>query len=205
MAENNLPALKSHNLSHVGQLKVSNSIFEFTFARGCSTENCNATCCHYGVMVDLEERDTILAHVDTIKKHMQPHQDKDHTQWFESEDEIDLDFPSGRAVGTQIRDYGCVFLDNAGRCVLQTAAVEDGMSKIALKPFFCFAYPITIENGVLKVDDPNFTERHECCSCVPNGEQPVLKVCKEELFHVLGHEGVKELEEIARRREANPS
>lgn len=152
-------------------------------------------------MVDVEERQNILAHADTIKKYMEPHQDTNHERWFEEHEEVDLDFPSGRAVGTQVRDYGCVFLDRMGRCVLQTAALQEGMSKFALKPFFCFGYPITIEDGVLTVENPAFTGQHECCSTVAGGELSVFDVCLEELEHVLGKEGVQELIDIARLRD----
>jgi hypothetical protein len=199
MPENHFPVLRSHKLSHIATLKVDHSILEGTFAAGCSMINCNATCCRQGVMIDPAERENILAHTELVQQHMEPHMDKDPVGWFDAEEEIDLDFPSGRAVGTQTRDYGCVFLDSKGWCVLQRAAVAEGMSKFALKPFFCFAFPITVENGVVMVDDPEFTDRPECCSAVPDGALKVIEVCEEELVHVLGKEGFKELKSLNTR------
>jgi hypothetical protein len=74
------------------------------------------------------------------------------------------------------------------------------MSKFALKPFFCFAFPITIESGVLTVDDPEFTNRSECCSVDSNGSKPVFEICAEELEFVLGESGFGELQSLAERR-----
>jgi hypothetical protein len=144
-------------------------------------------------MVDVKERDKILGHVEMIHRYMDGDQIREPGRWFEKEEEPDADYPSGRAVGTEANHRGCVFLRNDGRCVLQHAAVSEGMLAQALKPFYCFAFPITIESGVLTVDDPEFTNRPECCSMVPGGSQSVIDVCRLELEFVLGIEGVKEL------------
>lgn len=161
--------------------------------------NCNAGCCQQGVMVDLRERENILAHAELIQRYMEPQQDNNPDAWFDKEVEMDSDYPSGRVVGTQTRDYGCVFLDSGGRCVLQKAAVGEGMSKFAIKPFFCFAFPITIEQGIIMVDDPEFTNRTECCSLVERGSLSAFEVCAEELAFVVGKEGFKELQELSRK------
>ena len=158
----------------------------------CSMNNCTANCCRYGVWVDVAERDKILVHTELIQRHMEPHQEKNPVNWFEPREIIDSDFPSGRMTGTQVRDTGCVFLDSHGRCVLQKAATEEGLGKFFLKPFFCVAYPITIENGVLMVDDEEFPDNSQCCSPVPNGELNVFDICAEELEFTLGAEGFSE-------------
>lgn len=199
MPENNFPVIKKHKLSHIPQLKVDPNIFEPKFVADCAMYNCNATCCQHGVMVDLEERENILTHAELIQKYMEPHQDKNPDGWFDKEEEFDLDYPSGRVVGTQTRDYGCVFLDSSGRCVLQKAAMGEGMSKFALKPFFCFAFPITIEQGVLTVDDLDFINRVECCALVEHGSLSAMEVCAEELEFVVGKEGFKEMQEISNK------
>lgn len=190
--------LRRHRLSHVADLKMSEDFLDRRFASGCSMANCNAACCRYGVMVDILEKERILAHADLVRKHMEPHQEHDEALWFE-EEEFDKDFPSGKAIGTQHRDYGCVFLDSRGRCVLQKAATEEGMEKFALKPFFCVAYPVTIENGHLEIDEPGFTsDRTGCCATVDEGDLTILDVCGEELRFVLGKDGFDELRLKAR-------
>ncbi|MEX1139457.1 MAG: DUF3109 family protein [Bacteroidota bacterium] len=188
--------LRKHHLRHIPALRVHPSFFGEQFASGCSMYNCNADCCHYGVMVDLQERDLILRHTELIQRYMEPQQEHDSSRWFEKEEQ-DLDFPSGKAVGTQARDYGCVFLDSGGKCVLQKAAVGEGMHKFALKPFYCVAYPLTIEHGELIIDDADFVSRPACCSVVKEGVRTIFDVCSEELEHVLGKDGFAEIQEAA--------
>ena len=161
-------------------------------------QHCNAQCCRFGVLIDPTEQKRILDHVEIIQRQMEPHQDKNPASWFEDTEEQDLDFPSGRAVGTQVKPYGCNFLDSIGRCTLQKAAMAEGLPKFFLKPFYCVAYPLTIEDGILLMDDPDLAGRPECCSIVKDGEQTVFDVCLEELEFVLGKEGVEELKQQER-------
>lgn len=200
MQEKQISVIRNHRLTHIPTLKIDPVVFASKFSHGCSMTNCNASCCHSGVMVDLWERDKILENADLIRQHMEPEQEHDSSRWFDSDDEQDADFPSGRAIGTQANERGCIFLMKDGRCVLQFVAAEQGVSKHTLKPFFCFAFPVTIESGVLTIDDPDFTNRHECCSMIPGGSQTVLEVCAEEFEFVLGSEGLKELTEMMRTK-----
>jgi hypothetical protein len=128
---------------------------------------------------------------------MEPTQEQDPAKWFDHDEQVDSDYPSGTGVGTEATDRGCVFLKRDGRCVLQTAAEEERMPKHALKPFFCFAFPVTIDAGVLTIDDPEFTNRPECCSMMLGGSSSVLEVCAEEFEFVLGAEGMKTLRELS--------
>jgi len=200
MEEKRVREIRNHQLTHIPTLKVDPVVFEAKFSHECSMSNCNASCCQHGVLVDLQERDKILQNAELIKLHMEPEQEQDTSRWFDPDDEQDSDFPSGRAIGTQSNDRGCIFLMRDGRCVLQFVAVEEGISKHSLKPFYCFAFPVTIETGVLTIDDPDFTNRTQCCSMIPGGNRSVLEVCAEEFEFVLGKEGMKELTEMMRTR-----
>jgi hypothetical protein len=204
MEEKRIEEIRNHRLTHIPVLKVDPVVFESKFTHACSMSNCNASCCQHGVMVDLLERDKILQNADLIRQHMEPDQEYDSSRWFDPDDEPDEDFPSGRAIGTQANERGCIFLMKDGRCVLQFVAAEQGISKHTLKPFYCFAFPVTIETGVLTIDDPDFTNRPECCSMIPGGTRSVLEVCTEEFEFVLGSEGMKELTEMMRARELPP-
>ena len=190
MAENTMPVIRNHRLTHIPTLKVDPLVFDARFGHACSMYNCDATCCQNGVMVDLKERDNILQQADLIKQLMEPEQEHDTSRWFDPEDEVDEDFPSGRAIGTQSNERGCIFLMKDGRCVLQHTAERAGIPKHALKPFYCFAFPVTIVSGVLTVDDPDFTNRPECCSMIQGGPRPVMEICAEEFEFVLGSEGI---------------
>ncbi|MBI5464586.1 MAG: DUF3109 family protein [Ignavibacteriales bacterium] len=193
MAERKFRSLKNHNLSYIPDLKIDPVIFDKVFAAGCSLSNCNARCCREGVLIDPQDKAKILAHAETIKRSMDEHQEHDHAKWFDGVAEPDADFPSGRCEGTRVIDGGCVFLNSRGWCVLQKAAVEEGMEKWKLKPFFCVAYPLTIDAGVLTMCEPEFADRPECCSTVADGTQTVLEVCEEEIYFLLGEEGARQL------------
>lgn len=185
--------LRNHHLYYIPELSVDSKLLEARFTGSCSMSNCRGDCCRYGVWVDLKERDLILSHSAMIIRHMEPHQEKNPEQWFEQRDIADPDFPSGRAIGTQERPTGCVFLDSNGRCVLQKAASAEGLYKFYLKPFFCVAYPITIEGHTLTLDDEEFPENFHCCSARPGGSKTVLDICEEELQFTLGSEGLEEI------------
>ena len=157
---------------------------------------CNAACCHGGVYADLAEREHILRNADLIRSYMEPGQEKDAAKWFDAEIVDDIDFPSGKAVGTQTNERGCLFLKENGHCVLQVAGTESGMGKFAIKPFFCVAYPVVLTAHELTLHD-DYTGRTECCNSVSNGSLSLVDVCAEELEYMLGTEGIKELQAMA--------
>ncbi len=185
--------LRTHRLPHLGELRLHESLFNARFPAACSMMNCSGHCCKYGVYADLAERDKILANAELVIRHMDPHQEKNPARWFEEEEEEDRDFPSGRAIGTNAMDYGCVFLNGAGRCTLQIAAVADGRGPADLKPFYCFAYPIVISDGELMLDDEDFLNRPECCQAVPGGTKTVFELCEDEVRYMLGDAATEEL------------
>jgi Fe-S-cluster containining protein len=162
------------------------------FAAGCDTRRCNAACCRTGVWLDVAERDRILAHAERVRRVMERGQPRDTRRWFSRRSVTDADFPSGRAVHTRVVNGGCVFLDGEGRCVLQKASAAGPR----LKPFFCAAFPITIDQGVLTLDDHEHRSRPECCASRRDGPLTVFDVCRQELRHTLG---AAELASLRRR------
>jgi Fe-S-cluster containining protein len=204
MAEVFLKVLKKHHLKHIPELRVDPELLRQRFSPGCSMCHCNGTCCAEGVLLDLRDKERILAHTDLIKKYLEPQQEHDATKWFDHTIEYDIDFPSGRCDGTTVRDGGCVFLDSKGLCALQKTAMAEGMDKFALKPFYCVAFPLVIDGHVLTTDDPEFTNRSQCCSVVPQGSLTVFEVCREEFEYILGADGLKEIEKIFHEANASP-
>ena len=183
--------LRRHRLRHLGALKVTPEIFQSTFGKNCSMNSCSGSCCAGGVWVDLLERDRIVAQAARIQEHMEPTQEKDPARWFDSERLKSGDFPSGEAEGTEVYNDACVFLDSSKRCVLQKAS---DATTGQLKPFYCFAFPITIEEGELQLDEGKDSR---CCLIEAGGVRSVLDLCEEELRHVLGDEGLQEFRSLA--------
>ncbi len=185
--------LKQHKLNHISELHMNEDVFTHKFASECSMANCNADCCNGGVWVDIQERSNILEHEKIIQRHMDFSQGRNSKLWFEDRVVNDIDFPSGKAVGTTTNERGCAFLMNDGKCVLQVAAQKEGMHRFALKPFYCVAYPIAIELHELIIDDLDYAQRPQCCGTIHNGNLDIVDVCAEELEFMLGDEGLKEL------------
>jgi hypothetical protein len=196
VAEIQIKILRKHKLKHIPELLVDPEILAQRFMPNSAMCNCNGTCCAEGVLLDVKEKELILAHADLIKNYLEPEQEKDTTKWFDNNIEYDADFPSGKCDGTAVQGNSCVFLCSKGLCALQKTAMAEGMDKFALKPFYCVAFPITIDEHVLTTYEPEFTNRRQCCSIVPDGPLTVLDVCREEFEYILGAEGLKEIEEL---------
>lgn len=167
-------------------------IFTQKFVKTCDVCICSGECCYYGVYTDKSEHELIMSLKDRIIKSMDDSQTKDVEKWFE-DPEPDDDFPSGIAVGTEVYNGKCVFLDRQGYCTLQKIAMEDGEFKWKYKPLYCILFPLVIFEGVLTVDDEHLDRMHYCNKPV-NQISTVFDCCKNELKHVLGEEGFKELE-----------
>jgi Protein of unknown function (DUF3109) len=180
---------------HIGKYDIDPILFEKGFLKGCGPFACESTCCAGGVYVDLKEKELILSHKETVKKYMDETQLADDTRWFDNDVEDDADFPSGKIVGTEVVNDKCVFLNKTGLCSLQIAGTEEKLGRWALKPFYCVAFPITVEEGVLTFDD-FLNAKTSCCSLTDNKEATLVEACKEELEFVLGSSGYKTLSEM---------
>lgn len=179
----------------VGGLSVDPAMLEARFAAGCRTGLCRGACCRSGVWLDVEDRARVLGHAGLVRDAMDPGQPRDTRRWFSRRSVADADFPSGRAVHTRVKDGRCVFLNGEGRCVLQKAS-RPGLQ---LKPFFCTAFPVTIAQGVLMLDDEDYRAGQPCCAATKGGPLTVFDTCAMELRHVLGAAGVSRLRTVAAR------
>jgi Fe-S-cluster containining protein len=161
----------------------------FTFKFHC---NCQGECCHYGVYTDLKEHQQILRKKESIIHVMDESQTKNIDEWFEPV-EKDSDFKSGFAVGTEVVNNKCAFLDKNGLCSLQKIAIQEGVHKWKYKPLYCILFPLTIFEGMITIDDEHIERLR---SCNNNGffEQTIFDACREELLHLFGNDGFEELE-----------
>ena len=161
----------------------------FTYKFKC---NCPGECCNYGVYIDYKEYEHILSIKDKVIALMDETQNKDTNRWFEPP-EKDEDFESGIAVGTEVINDKCTFLDKDGLCTLQRLADEEGEFKWKHKPIYCVLFPLTTFEGALTLDDEHI-DRLQFCNVGPNKNLTIFEACKEELRHFLGDEGFAELE-----------
>jgi hypothetical protein len=173
---------------------MSSQLFSRGFATGHGPCACSSVCCEGGVYADVLERDTILAHKDVVRKYMDESQPLDEAGWFDAESHEDPDFRSGHCIGTEVYNNKCVFLDKLGRCSLQAAAAGEGKHRWAIKPLYCILFPIEISSGVVSFDDLLQGEEN-CCSTSAEFEVPLFRGCKDELVHLVGEDGYRQMEE----------
>ncbi len=162
----------------------------FTFSFHCK---CSGECCWYGVYTDLKEHNLILSIKEKIIPIMDATQTIDVEKWFEAP-EKDEDFESGVAVGTELFNNKCTFLDKNGLCSLQKLANNEGGHKWKYKPLYCILFPLTIFEGALTIDDEHI-DRLKTCNKNPMATTTIYEACKEELKYFLGEKGFSELEE----------
>lgn len=166
-------------------------IFTHKFVNKCDICICSGECCYYGVYTDKKEYEKILSIKEQIINAMDDSQCKDPAKWFE-EPEKDPDFESGVAVGTEIYNGKCVFLDKQGYCTLQKIALKNGEYKWKYKPLYCILFPLVIYEGVLTIDDDHLGRMHYC-NKIQNQSSTVFDACKNELMYLLGEKGYEEL------------
>ncbi|MDP2363367.1 MAG: DUF3109 family protein [Ignavibacteria bacterium] len=166
---------------------IDPQIFTFKFTCKCSGE-----CCNYGVYTDLKEHDFILSIKDKILPLLDDTQSKNINDWFEAPEE-DEDFESGVAVGTELINGKCTFLDKDGLCTLQKLAMNEGEHMWKYKPIYCILFPLTIFEGALTIDDEHI-DRLKTCNMNSVIETSIFDACKEELKHFFGSENFIKLE-----------
>lgn len=178
----------------IKQFTISTELFTTGYPEGGGPCSCTSTCCEGGVWADVRDRDHILVHNDIIKKQMDGTQTTDESRWFDSDEQADSDFASGRCVGTAEINNKCAFLDRAGRCSLQVAATAEGMHKWALKPLYCILYPIEVTDNVVGFD-PMLQSEQSCCTVETVFRIPAFEACREELVQLLGEDGFRMMQE----------
>ncbi|NMB82625.1 MAG: DUF3109 family protein [Ignavibacteria bacterium] len=170
---------------------IDPQIFTAKFVKSCDTCICSGECCYYGVYTDKKEYEKIISVKDRILKSMDDSQIKDPSKWFE-QPEVDPDFESGIAVGTEVYNGKCVFLDKQGFCTLQKMAIEDGEFKWKYKPLYCILFPLVIFEGALTIDDEHINRMHYC-NLMQNQTVTIFEHSKEEIRFLLGEKGFEEL------------
>lgn len=173
----------------VNGLKIDPKIFTFNFTCKCSGE-----CCNYGVFTDSKEAENITSIKDKIIPLLDETQSQNISDWFEAP-EKDEDFESGIAVGTQIVNGKCSFLDKNGLCTLQKLAILEGEHKWKYKPLYCYLFPLTIFEGALTIDDEHI-DRLITCNKNNGVPRSIFDACKEELQFFFGEKNFAKLDAL---------
>jgi len=170
---------------------VDTSIFAlryFTHCMACSF--CDDQCCTYGVDIDADNAERLLALGDDFKAFV----GVPEGEWFTDEILDDAEFPSGRNRRTRVRGGHCVFHKPGGRgCLIHAWCLDKGLDYHLLKPMVSILFPLTFEHGCLMASN----EVHDR-SLVCAGQGPTLyQGVRGELEYYFGAALVKELDAIA--------
>lgn len=171
----------------INGLFIDPKIFTYRFSCECTGE-----CCHYGVYTDKFEHDLILQKKDRILELFDDSQSTDLEKWFEPPEE-DEDFESGIAIGTEVINGKCTFLDKNGLCVLQKLASVEDEHKWKYKPLYCILFPLVVYEGALTIDDDHI-DRLKTCNVEADNKPSIYEFCREELLYFFGNEKFEELE-----------
>lgn len=173
----------------IDNLKIDPKIFTFKFSCRCSGE-----CCNYGVYTDSKEAENILSIKDKLIPLLDESQSKNISEWFEAPEKDD-DFESGIAVGTQIINGKCTFLDKSGLCTLQKLALLEGEHKWKYKPLYCYLFPLTIFEGALTIDNEHI-DRLKTCNKNNAMQRTIFEACQDELHFFFGDQNFTKLVQL---------
>jgi len=148
-------------LDHPRFRRAARDLFVRKIVADCMTHACRMhqedvghhdACCQYGADVDTGERDRILVHAAQIRGILRP--EARHTPWFDGEESVDPDFPSGRLVRTRTFRGGCVFLAHDQRgCAIHRASIEAGWDFHGVKPHVCRLFPLSYDSESIVISD----------------------------------------------------
>lgn len=186
-------------LDHPRFRRAQRDIFTVKVTPDCMNHTCKLltehgrtkldACCQYGVDADLGERDGILAHAAEIRAILRP--EVRDLPWFNTEETVDPDFPSGRYVRTQTHGDGCLFLAHDLRgCAIHRASLEGGWDFHGIKPHVCRLFPLSYDQESIVLSDD-----YDDYSCSQDGAAPsVYRVGRSDLGAIFGAELVTALD-----------
>ena len=165
------------------------SIFTRRLAPDCMTHRCTMVatqrekleaCCQYGCDVDLQERAAIEARGGEIRALLRA-EVKD-ARWFDPDEEVDADYPSGRVVRTEVHAGGCIFLAHDRRgCAIHRAALEGGWDLRGVKPAICRLFPVSYVGDAIVI-----AEEYPEYSCAHVEGPTLYRLTRDTLADVFG-------------------
>lgn len=176
-------------LDHPRFRTASASIFTRRLAADCMAHRCTMVethtekldaCCQYGCDVDLHERAAIEARAGEIRTLLRA-EVKD-ARWFDPEEEVDADYPSGRVVRTEVHAGGCIFLAHDHRgCAIHRASLEGGWDFRGVKPAICRLFPVSYEGDAIVI-----AEEYPDYSCAHVDGPTLYRITRDALADLFG-------------------
>jgi len=190
------------SLDHPRFRTVAAAIFTRRLAADCMTHRCTMVethtekldaCCQYGCDVDLRERTAIEARSGEIRALLRD-EVKD-ARWFDPEETVDADYPSGRVVRSEVHAGGCIFLAHDRRgCAIHRASLEGGWDFRGVKPAICRLFPLSYEH-----DEIMIAEEYPEYSCAHVEGPTLYRITRDAFAELFGEALVVALDEAEAR------
>jgi len=170
--------------------KVDLNLFRHSYFSAClSCTFCGHSCCHWGVDVDAENVERILARKDDLEAYLGTRA----SDWFTGEWEEIPDYPGGRSTRTRVVNGHCNFQNpESGACKLHAFALDKGFDYHEIKPLISSLFPLTFGDGLLCLSEEIY---EGSLACMSNGPS-CYDAQRHELLHYFGAELVAELDAI---------
>jgi Fe-S-cluster containining protein len=157
------------------------------FARCMSCTFCQDQCCTYGVDVDVDNVERILAVAEELEVFTETRRET----WFTGEVTSDPEFPGNGYTRTAVNGSRCVFLDQVSRgCKLHRFCDASGRDYHDLKPMVSTLFPLTFDEGLLHASDEAVDGSLACVGPGPS----VYEGGRDELRYYFGDALVAELD-----------
>ena len=189
-------------LEHARFRNVEAGIFTRRLVADCMTHRCSMVetrtpkpdaCCQWGCDVDVAEREAILARGEDIRALLRP-EAKD-ARWFDPEEALDSDYPSGRVVRTEVFEGGCVFLAHDRRgCAIHRASLERGWDLRGVKPAICRLFPLSYDHDTLRI-----SEEYPELSCAYVEGPTLYRLTRDTLADLFGTDLIRALDDAEGR------
>ena len=189
------------SIEHPRFRNVQTAIFTRRLVADCMTHRCSMVetraekldaCCQYGCDVDVAEREAILARGEDIRALLRP--EANNTRWFDPEEALDSEYPSGRVVRSEVFEGGCVFLAHDLRgCAIHRASLEGGWDMRGVKPAICRLFPLSYEKDTLLI-----AEEYPEFSCAFVDGPTLYRITRDTLGELFGMDLVHALDTAER-------
>jgi hypothetical protein len=170
--------------------EVDTRIFALRYFTNCmACTFCNDQCCSYGVDIDADNAEKLLALNNDFDAFVGVPRD----QWFTDEVIEDAEFPSGGYRRTQTRGSHCVFHKKDGRgCLIHAYCAKNGLDYHLYKPMVSILFPLTFNYGRL---EPSSEVIDKSLVCAGDGLS-VYEGGRGELAYYFGQGLVEELDAL---------
>ena len=170
--------------------EVDTRIFTLQYFTHCiACTFCNDQCCSYGVDIDAENAEKLLALGEDFDLFV----GRPRSEWFTDEIIEDAEFPSGRYSRTQTRGSHCVFHKPDGRgCLIHAYCIENGLDYHLYKPIVIILIPFTFNYARLEPSSEVIDKSLVCAGGGPS----VYEGGRGELEYYFGATLVEELDAL---------